>query len=207
MTKKAIFFDLDNTIYPVAAIGDQLFQPLFELISKSGEFVGDFEELKTATMRKPFQHVSIQYQMSDLLKEQAMLLLRDLTYSGAITLFPDYEVIRKLPQQKFLVTAGFTKLQFSKIHQLAIETDFSGIFVVDQTISNDTKRSIFFDIMLSNQYSPKDVLVVGDDPESELKAAKELGIDAVLYDSLLLYDQMDYLPRITDFKDLKKYLS
>lgn len=207
MYKKAIFFDLDNTIYPVAAIGEKLFQPLFELIAKSGEFKGDLEDLKASTMRKPFQHVAAQYQMSDLLKERAMRLLHNLTYNEAIDVFPDYEAIRQLPLQKFLVTAGFTKLQFSKIYQLGIENDFTEIYVVDQTKSNDTKRSVFSGIMQSHQYSPKDILVVGDDPESELKAAKELNIDAVLYDSLRMYDQTVDLPRITDFKELEVYLN
>lgn len=61
--------------------------------------------------------------------------------------------------------------------------------------------------MLSSQHSPKDILVIGDDPESELKAANELGIDAMLYDSLRMYEQLVDLPRITDFIELETFLS
>jgi putative hydrolase of the HAD superfamily len=34
MYKKAIIFDLDNTVYPVHSIGEELFAPLFALIMK-----------------------------------------------------------------------------------------------------------------------------------------------------------------------------
>ncbi|XHR97354.1 HAD hydrolase-like protein [Mucilaginibacter sp. UC70_90] len=37
-------------------------------------------------------------------------------------------------------------------------------------------------ILEKYDYKPEDVLVIGDDPESEIKAASELGIDTFLYD-------------------------
>ena len=43
MTKKALILDLDNTIYPVSAIGEKLFGKLFHLIIESGDYTGDFQ--------------------------------------------------------------------------------------------------------------------------------------------------------------------
>ena len=38
MPKQALILDLDNTIYPVQQIGQDLFCNLFQLISESGEY-------------------------------------------------------------------------------------------------------------------------------------------------------------------------
>jgi putative hydrolase of the HAD superfamily len=37
MQKKAIIFDLDNTVYAVRTIGEELFASLFELITQDGK--------------------------------------------------------------------------------------------------------------------------------------------------------------------------
>ncbi|RYE20807.1 MAG: HAD family hydrolase, partial [Sphingobacteriaceae bacterium] len=43
-------------------------------------------------------------------------------------------------------------------------------------------------------YEPKDVLVIGDNPEAEIAAAKELGIETYLYDY-----QQKYSPALADY--------
>jgi putative hydrolase of the HAD superfamily len=206
MTKKAIFFDLDNTIYPVSAIGDQLFSPLLELILQSDEFKDEKAALQDMLQRKPFHYVAIHFGLSDILTKQGVKLLQELTCNASIKTFDGYQEIKKLPQQKFLITAGFTKLQLSKLHHLGIENDFDGIYIIDQSISNDTKKSKFADIMADYDYTPTDVLVVGDDPASEIQAAKELGIDAVLYDSLHLYEDVKNIAKIDGLKDLVNFV-
>ena len=37
--KKALLFDLDNTIYPVSAIADQLFTSLFNLLDQNSALI------------------------------------------------------------------------------------------------------------------------------------------------------------------------
>jgi len=46
------------------------------------------------------------------------------------------------------------------------------------------------------------VLVVGDDLHSEIKAAQELGIDAVLYDRDNLHRELPDIKRINNFRVL-----
>ncbi len=65
---------------------------------------------------------------------------------------------------------------------LSIEGDFEELHIVDPEISKLTKKDVFEDIMQRHKYSPDDLLVVGDDPESEIKAATELGIETFLFD-------------------------
>jgi putative hydrolase of the HAD superfamily len=201
MTKKAIIFDLDNTIYPVASIGAHFFEPLFNLIANSGERF-DMEAIRELVQRKPFQYVAEKFGMSQPLRENAMNLLSELTYDKPMQPYSGYEQLRALSLRKFLVTAGFTNMQFSKIRQLGIEKDFEAVYIIDPLIGGDTKKSKFADIMSINSFKPGEVLVIGDDYNSEIQAAKELGIEAILYDSLGLFSEVKDVPRITSLEEL-----
>ena len=206
MTKKAIILDLDNTIYPAPAISEKLFGPLFKLIQESGELDGEFEELKKQMMRRPFQAVANDFSLSEELQSKCIELLSDLTYDDKMDAFDDYESVRNLPLKKYLVTTGFSKLQYSKIKQLNIEKDFEEVFVVDPNKSELTKKDIFMQILSDNGFQPKEVIVVGDDIDSEIKAGKELGIDTVLYNHNGEQEEVNDENSIRSFKEITSYL-
>jgi len=199
--KKAIILDLDNTIYPASAIGEEVFKNLFLLIAESGEFE-DITFIRTALMRKPFQKVASEFNFSEALTNKATVLLENLTYEKEMKTFEDYAKVKNMVVKKYLVTTGFTKLQKSKVKQLDIEADFEEIHIVDPSIATQTKKDIFRDILLRNSYQSEDVLVVGDDIHSEIQAALELGIDAVLYNKINLNIDRNNLTIITDFGEL-----
>lgn len=207
MLKKAFIYDLDNTVYPVASIGNELFASLFRLIRENGQFAGSFDKIRDDIMRAPFQVVAQKYQFSEELTQQGIRLLRSLTYEGDIQPYPDYAEIRNIPGDRFLVTTGFRKLQESKIRGMGIEADFRQVVVVDPDTSDKTKKDIFADIMQQHGYRPAEVLVIGDDPESEIKAARELGLDTVLYDKENRHPNAVATFRISDFKELKALLA
>jgi len=115
MNKKAIILDLDNTIYPVSSIGDKLFKDLFSLILSSGEYKGDFEDIKFQIMRTPFQKVAKEFSFSESLFHEYMELLKNLTYEEPMEYFDDYKEIIDIKIPKYLVTVGFNKLQQSKV--------------------------------------------------------------------------------------------
>lgn len=206
MRKKAIILDLDNTIYPVPSIGNELFASLFRLIEESGEHTADIAAIKEEIMRKLFQWVAAQHQFSNALTKKGIDLLLHLTYEEPIEPFSDYACTKQLYCDKFLVTTGFLKLQQSKIRGMGIEQDFKEIHIVDPATSHKTKKDVFEDIMYKNAYQPAEVLVVGDDLQSEIKAAKELGIDMVLYDKFHLHDENNSQKKIADFKELKDFM-
>lgn len=201
MRKKAIIFDLDNTIYPVRSIGDELFASLFKLIEETGKHDEDMEEIKKDVMRKPFQVVADKYNFGPELTQKGIDLLRKLTYNGSIKPFDDYREVKQLSADKFLVTTGFFNLQQSKIKGMGIEQDFKKVYIVDPDTSDKTKKDIFAEILKENGYDVAEVLVIGDDIDSEIKAAQDLGIDTVLYDKLN-QNPGTSLRRITDFKEL-----
>lgn len=205
--KKAIILDLDNTIFSTPSIGDKLFADLYYLLEINlSEFEGDLENLKKDINRKPFSVVAKQYKMTQSLYRDALQLLVELTYNETIEPFPDYNEVTKIQCDKFLVTSGFPKLQNSKVKQLGIEKNFKGIYIVDTVMTNDTKKNIFKNILHYYNYNTSEVVVIGDDPESEIAAAEELGIDAILYDKLNLYVNYFKNPKISDFSQLQNYL-
>ncbi len=204
MTKKAIIFDLDNTIYSVPSVADDMLSSLFELIQKNGDFKSSFSDIKHDILRKPFHVVAEVHGFSETLMQQGIQLLQTMTYNKPIEPFADYTETKDLALQKYLVTTGFVLLQNSKIKGLKIENDFKEIYVVD--ITKGSKKEVFADIIKRHHYKTSEVIVVGDDPQSEIKAASDLGIDAVLYDKFNLHQNITYLPRITDYKELKHFL-
>ncbi len=182
--KRALIFDLDNTIYPVSSIADYLFTRLFAMLEEHAESINydDLLNAKDELMRRPYHLVAEKYNFSDELKNKGNSLLNNLSYDLPMQAFDEYHLIKSTGLENFLVTTGFTKLQWSKIKMLGIEADFKEIHIVDPEKSKQTKKDIFADIMKRHQYQPVDVLVIGDDPESEIKAANDLGIDTFLFD-------------------------
>ncbi len=206
MKKKAIIIDLDNTIYLVSSIGDRLFKSLFQLITESGDYKGDFNLLKAEIMRTPFQKVADAFNFGASLKAEGIKLLENTSYDGTMETVESYNFIRDLACKKYLVTTGFTKMQNSKIKQLDLEKDFDKIFVIDPSLTTLTKKDIFEKILTDYDFKTEDVLVVGDDINSEIKAAQELGIESVVYDFNLEHTEKKELNIITDFRELERYL-
>jgi putative hydrolase of the HAD superfamily len=206
MQKKAIIFDLDNTIYLVSSIGDRLFQSLFSIITESGEYSGDLDKMKAEIMRRPFQYIAEEFEFSEKLKSACLDHLKHLTFDSTINPVENYETIRDFSCLKFLVTTGFTTLQNSKIEQLGIENDFEKIFIIDPSETAKTKRDIFKKILIDYELKLDEVLVVGDDLNSEIKSAKELGIESVLYDFKSVYSNTENPKVIRNFSELNQYI-
>lgn len=177
---RAIIYDLDNTIFPVPAIGNELFGPVFNLIAQSGQHNHEMDAIKYAIMRTPFRIVAQRHGFSLQLTQAGIDLQETLEYRKPIAPFEGYTLTHSLPGERFLVTTGFDKMQRSKIKQLGIEGEFKEIHVVNPTLSS--KKEVFAGILERYGYAPDEVLVIGDDPESEIAAAKALGIPTVLYD-------------------------
>jgi putative hydrolase of the HAD superfamily len=207
--KKALIFDLDNTIYPVNSIADELFESLFSVVSEYRELLGDDElnHIREEFTRRPYHDIAEKYNFSDELQQKSLDHLKNITYNKPMTAYEGYNEIKLLPIDKFLVTLGFTKLQNSKVKMLGIENDFMEIHIVDPQISTITKKDIFEKILLKYGYLPGEVLVIGDDRQSEIKAAKVLNIDTFLYDPQNKYKDCDATYRSSKLTDIVNCIS
>lgn len=201
MPKKAIIYDLDNTIFPVSSIGEKLFGPLFDAIAESGQHNDNMDAIKYAIMRTPFRIVAQRHNFSDELTQKGIDIQETTDYKDEMNTFEDYPEIKNIPGERFLVTTGFRTMQLSKIRQLGISDDFKEVHVVNPV--ETTKKDVFADILKRYNYQPDEVLVVGDDPESEIAAAKALGIPTVLYNKNDIQDASAADFKIEHFAQLK----
>jgi putative hydrolase of the HAD superfamily len=206
--KRALILDLDNTIYPVNSIADKLFKELFDLIDND---LGEQDKqaankAKEELTRRPYQQVADEFGFSEELKSKGTELLRNLTYDEPMQAYKEYEDIRSIDIDKYLVTNGFTKLQLSKVDALNIRNDFKNVYVVDPDESDKTKGDIFKKIMSENGYSTEEVLVIGDDLQSEIKFAKELGIDTFLFDPEDKLNNGETTYKAKDYRDISSII-
>lgn len=199
---KAIFFDLDNTIYDVNSIAKELLTPLFDLIKSSGEFSIPFEDVKNLILQKPLQTVAEKSGFSKRLLEQCIAHLKGSEFHGKISPFEGFMETALLPVDKFLVTSGFTKMQLSKVRGMKLNDFFNEIHVVDFFEKERTKKDVFIQIMSKHHYLPSEILVLGDDLHSEIKAAKELGMDYLLFDTNGRYQDHEDDKKITGYRQL-----
>jgi len=182
--KRALILDLDNTIYPISSISEDLFAGILKVIDENSAHMPpqDVIDAKDDMTRRNFHLVADTYNFGSQLKEKGISLLKEMTYTLPMQPFEGYEYVRAINLPKFLVTLGFTKLQWSKVKMLDIEADFAEIHIVDPELSTQTKKDVFAGIMNRHGYTADEVLVIGDDPESEIRAATALGIDTFLFD-------------------------
>jgi putative hydrolase of the HAD superfamily len=140
--KRVLILDLDNTIYPVSSIADHLFAKLFKLIDENlGEADRQAaQKAKEELTRRPYQHVADEFGFSDELKEQGMQMLANIRFEEPMYPYEQYNDLRQIPIDKFLVTTGFTKLQMSKVEMLNIGSDFKQVYVVDPAKQPNKKR-------------------------------------------------------------------
>lgn len=203
-----LIIDLDNTIYPVASTSGLLFKPMFDLIAKpeyglSAEII---EAAKKDIQRTPFHKVAVMHQFPQALAMSGADMLRNMEYEGEMEVYDDYSFIKNMAARKFLLTAGYTKLQRSKLKQLGIENDFEDIFIVDPDVTAESKKDVMVRIMATHHLNKDEIIVIGDDLESEIKGARELGLRSFLMDPSNRYPSEPENTKGKSLKELSKLL-
>jgi putative hydrolase of the HAD superfamily len=180
---KAIIFDLDSCLSPADEPGQQLFAPAFDAITNAnrGSHSASILENAFADMwRLPFDFVAEKYHFTPAMKAAGWQMLAQLEVTTPMVGYGDLTVLKDLPALKFVVTSGFRRLQDSKIRALGIAPLFTAIYIdaIDQP-GYRGKQKIFEDILDHYSLQPDQVLVVGDNHDSEIAAGVRLGIRTV----------------------------
>jgi len=94
--------------------------------------------------------------------------------------YGDLAVLAEIRAKLFLVTSGFRRLQESKVKALGIAHLFTEVHIdaIDESHPKG-KLQAFEAIMKTHQLGPREVLVVGDNPESEIAAGNTLGMATI----------------------------
>ncbi|MEO9485041.1 MAG: HAD family hydrolase [Ekhidna sp.] len=206
-----LIFDLDDTIFETRSIGQHHVAPILDKFKITAErfYRPDKIELIISDLWQfPFDFVAKKYQFDDLLNEQFSTSINELEYELDIQTFNDFHHVENIVARKILVTTGFKKLQRAKIKALGIEQEFESIFFDEVNKQNRKhKKGIFTAILQSSNVKPENIFAIGDNPTSELKAGRELGIKTVQVAKFgqVRSEHSDY--RITDFQELLPIVS
>lgn len=180
---KAIIFDLDNCLSAADECSRQLLDPVFAAVRAANNGTLSDDALDRALdecWRDAFDVVASRHGFSRDMLDAGWSAAATAEVQTPLHGYPDLGALRSLPVMLFLVTSGFRRLQESKISALRIADLFAEVHV-DAIGEEDRKgkRRIFEEILTSHHLAPQDVLVVGDNPDSEIEAGNQLGITTV----------------------------
>ncbi|MEM1321488.1 MAG: HAD family hydrolase [Bacteroidota bacterium] len=178
-----LLLDLDDTIFATQSIRSEVVQPAIALLETELRLQQEESRVQAAITelwQRPFDAVAKKYHIPEVTQARFHQKLQSLDYELKISPFPDYQWLRQLPIDKMLVTTGITKLQRAKISALGIEADFKAVFIDDPFAPQRIyKQGIFEHILHTHSLPPEQCWVIGDNPESELRAGKDLGMNTV----------------------------
>lgn len=180
---KAIIFDLDNCLSAADEVPAALFQPAFDAMSAANDHRLSTECLAAAfsdCWRYPLDLVAERHGFSAAMLAAGSQAFSEVEMTSPMQGYPDLHLLGELPAMRFLVTSGFRRLQQSKVAALNVAHLFTGIYVdaIDEP-GRLGKRGLFQKILQAHRLAANDVLVVGDNPESEIDAGNQLGIKTV----------------------------
>jgi FMN phosphatase YigB (HAD superfamily) len=180
---KAIIFDLDNCLSAADESSRQLLDPVFTAVRAANRGTLSDDALDRAfdeCWRDAFDVVASRNAFSREMLDAGVKAAAQAEVTTPLQGYPDLGALRGLPVMLFLVTSGFRRLQESKISALRIAQLFAEVHVdaIDEE-NRKGKRRIFEEILTAHHLAPNDVLVVGDNPASEIEAGNQLGITTV----------------------------
>jgi FMN phosphatase YigB (HAD superfamily) len=206
----ALIFDLDNCLAASDELGRELLEPVFTAVGQANHGRLSKDELEAAFRDcwvYGFDKVAERHGFSNEMRAVGWRAFARIEVREPMGGYGDLHLLPALGERRFLVTSGFRRLQESKVRALGIGYAFDEV-VIDALDEPDRrgKERIFTELLAKYRLQPTDVLVVGDDPESELAAARKLGLHAV---------QMvrpgvrpaDGLPRVHDLRELRDKLT
>jgi len=201
---KAVIFDLDMCILDTHTLTGPFFQPVLSVLYNSGLSPKLKEDIRHQLWITSLEDAVEIFSIPEDIAERMRVAYRQIKVPDGIKTFGDEEFIRDLPVIKILVTTGYKRFQETKIEKLGIANLFDEVIIdaLDYREKRKGKRRIFEELLVKNGWSKDEVLVVGDNPRSELGAAKSLGIKTVqtLRPTIEKWPEADY--HISSFSEL-----
>ncbi|MDO8569276.1 MAG: HAD family hydrolase [bacterium] len=206
---KGIIFDLDMCILDTRSLSGPFFQTVLDPLQHSNLPTTLKEDiirhLWTTSLDDTIELFAVPEDIAKKMREA----YRHIDVPNGIKSFGDEEYLRKLLVKKILVTSGYKNFQQTKIDKLGIANLFDEVIIdeLDDRVVRKGKRRIFEEVLKNNQWDVSEVLVIGDNPLSELGAAKSLGIATVqtLRPTIKRWSEADY--HIQDFSELQAIIN
>ncbi len=185
MSASALLLDLDHTLFDPESIPVSVMEPAFALIREAHGRIGGLsrEVLETSLlelMGAPITLVARKHAWPDELRRAALEASASAVLPAHLPLFPDVAALEGLPQRKILVTTGVPAVQLQKVAALGLGAWMDAVHVDDAlAVPRRGKRAVFAGILEEEGLSAGEVVVVGDNLESEIAAGAALGMRTV----------------------------
>lgn len=203
-----LILDLDDTLFETKTIERHHVAPAIDaFISRALSYYDakKIDSILEDLWKLPFDAVSSKYAFNDSLNQLFISKINSLEYKLDILPFEDVHFMKDIKANKVLVTTGFRKLQHAKIDALGLASLFEEVLIdaIDDP-NRKYKKGVFEELMNQQAHLNKRVLVLGDNPLSELKAGRELGLTTI---QVAKFDQpkSEYADHyITHFRELRQ---
>jgi putative hydrolase of the HAD superfamily len=207
---KGIIFDLDSCLAAANEVGELLYAPVFEAIRSANKGAISEDQLEAAfaeSWRFPFDSVAQKYHFSPAMRAAGFAAFSQVEVREPMQGYGDLAALAEFPAKLFLVTSGFRRLQESKIKALGIAPLFAQIYIdaIDEP-QPIGKFQAFIEILKTWQLAPAEILVVGDNPDSEIAAGNRLGMTTIQILRPSVPASMSATHRITNLNELRHFL-
>lgn len=205
----AIIFDLDMCILDTHSLTGPFFKPVLDMLHSAALPNEQKQQIEAQLWTTSLDDTIKLFSIPDDIATAMRAAYLDVQVPDGIYTYGDEESIRALTVKKFLVTSGYRKFQQTKIDKLGIADLFDGIIIdaSDMPEQRKGKKVIFQEIMQTNGWLPSEIMVVGDNPLSELAAGKALGMITVqtLRPTVVKWPEADY--HIMSLTELQNIIS
>ena len=205
MKYKAIFIDLDNTLYDFAANSREAYHEVFDLL-KYDRFFPSFDHyfaiysLRNDELWRLYDAGAIS--KDELNRQRYLHPLQVAGVDDAETLSRTFfsEAMKRLPYKGllrphakecldylypryplYILSNGFTELQRSKMHSAGIDHYFTDIVLSEDIGINKPQRELFDYALTVSGTTPADTLMIGDSMETDMEGARNAGWDQMFY--------------------------
>lgn len=177
---KGVIVDFDMCIFDTHSIGERALDAVIEPLRRRWPDVLCAQVLATL-WTTALEDVVVLYQIPDAVAEQMRRAHQMLTVPETACTYGDERYLRAIPAYRVLVTSGYQLWQEAKIRKTRVARLFDRVIIdaVDNPNTRKGKMRIFQELMDEHAWLPGEVMVVGDNPHSELRAGKELGMITV----------------------------
>ena len=174
----ALIFDLDNCLAAAREVGEELYHPAFEAIGQANRGAVAPEALDKAfedIWRHSLDWVAARYAFSREMISAGWSVFSRLEVDRKLKGYGDLPLLSELSAKRFLVTSGFRRLQESKIKALQLTPLFTAVYVDAIDEDRSGKIGYFERILRDYGLAATEVLVVGDNGDSEIAIGARLG--------------------------------
>ncbi|HLO60723.1 MAG TPA: YjjG family noncanonical pyrimidine nucleotidase [Bacteroidales bacterium] len=205
-TYKHLFFDLDNTLWDFKANARQAFYDVLKQLDLLAR-IPDFEQF-ISLYEKYNEHLWIEYRKGKVKKDQMRIERLVLTFNELnihddelservgdlylktapykTALFPGvHETLQYLSgkYKLYILTNGFSEIQIKKVTNSGLSEYFTKLFMAEM-VGNQKPDRRFFEYAIKSVHAHKsECLMIGDDPDADIRGAWNAGIDQVYFNT------------------------